>query len=603
LDKPPIVPRRKKGLTSELDIILEGVTFTYEGSKRTAINNIDLNVRKGEKVLITGPSGSGKTTVCRLLDGLIPHFFYGDLKGKVVVKSMHTQSQTIPVLSSRVGLVFQNPEEQLVCPTVADEIAFGPENLCIPREEIVNRVEEGLSLARLEKYADANPFTLSGGQQQSLCVASVFAMRPDILVLDEPTANLDSVGTRLVHSMMARLMETEKKTLVIVSHNLSELAPLVDRIVVLHNGEKILDGEPVEVFAEAGHLHEIGLAPPQISRLALLLRESGIDIIGGGYPPITLEDARDRMAPLLKGTASKAATREVASSVHNMQKKETPSRPPIIEVQHLSHTYEGTAVEAVRDLSLTICKGAFVGIIGQNGSGKSTLVKHFNGLLLPSRGKVFVEGVDTTAASISELARMVGFCFQNPDHQMVAFKVRDEIGYGPKNLGLPKDEVAKRTLDALNEVGMAWAIDEYINDLSQGERQKLAVASVLAMQPQILIVDEPTTGQDPATSVKEFELLKDLNRKGSTIIIVSHNLDLVGRFVDRVIVMKDGLILYDGDPRGAFSNPKMLEETSCEPPEITRFGQMLREYGIPGDILTIEEMNDILLSKLGQGGR
>ena len=580
----------------EKDIVLENVTFTYEGSKRAAIKNIDLNVRQGEKLLITGPSGSGKTTICRLLNGLIPHYFYGELKGKVTVRSLDTVSNDITVLSSKVGLVFQNPEEQLVCPTVADEIAFGPENLCVPREEILNRVKEGLTIARLGEYSEINPFALSGGQQQSLCVAAIVAMHPEILVLDEPTANLDAQGTKLVHSMITSLMEREKRTLVIVSHNLAELAELVDRVIVVNNGEKILDGTPAEAFEKSQSLHQIGLAPPQVSRLALILKESGIDIIGNGFPPYTLEDAYTRIVPLLEKTKSSQPLEK--SSLESVTNERTDQqRDPILETQDLSHIYEGTSVEAVKDLNIKIYPGEFVGIIGQNGSGKTTLVKHFNSLLRPTKGKVFVNKVDTTTVPISQLAMTVGYCFQNPDHQMVAFKVRDEIEYGPKNIRLPKEEIAKRTLDALNEVGMGWAIDEYVNELSQGERQKVALASVLVMRPQALIVDEPTTGQDPATSQRMFELLTELNQKGSTILIVSHNLDLVARFVNRVIVMKDGIILYDGNPRGAFSKPKMLEETSCQPPEMTRFALMLGKYGIPDDILTIEEMRDVLLQR------
>jgi energy-coupling factor transporter ATP-binding protein EcfA2 len=579
--------------TEDLDIVLENVTFTYEDAKRPAIKNLDLTVRKGEKLLVTGPSGAGKTTLCRLLNGLIPHFFYGNLGGKVIVRGLDTVSNDITLLSAKAGLVFQNPEDQLVCPTVSDEIAFGPENLCVPREEIQRRVDEGLKLSRMEKYADINPYSLSGGQEQSVCVASIVAMHTEILVLDEPTANLDSLGTRLVHSMITKLIESERKTLVIVSHALSELAPYVDRIVVLDSGEKILEGKPAEVFAQSESLHKIGLAPPQISRLALMLKESGVDLFKGEYPPYALEEAYSRIVPLLekaKGPALRSSPlRENSVTVED----------PIVVTKNLTHVYEGTTLEAVKNLSVKIGRGEFVGIIGQNGSGKTTLVKHFNGLLRPTRGQVFVGGKDTSTLPSSELARTIGYCFQNPDHQMVAFNVRDELRFGLKNLGLPKEEITRRTIDALNEVGMGPAIDAYVHELGQGERQKIAVASLLVMRPQVLIVDEPTTGQDPATSMRMFELLKELNERGSTILIVSHNLDLVARYVKRVIVMKDGQILYDGTPRGAFSKPEMLETTSCDPPEMTRFGQMLSKYEIPDDILTIEEMHDVLVRRLG----
>jgi len=579
-------------------IVMEDVTFTYKYGEKPAMKNINLKVEEGEKLLITGPAGAGKTTLCRCLNGLIPYHFTGEFKGRIVVQGLDTRKNDVGDLSSVVGLSFQNPLDQIVCASVMDEIAFGPENLGLPEGVINGRVEESLEMARLTGYEDTNPLSLSGGQQQSCCIAAIIAMHPKILVLDEPTANLDSVGTRLVHSMIDKLVRTEKITLVIVSHRLRELATMVDRMVVLRNGGIMLEGEPREVLKESEKLYEVGLFPPEITRLALKLRDAGIDAFINGKPPVTVEEGYKGILHAMK---SKVLIPRVSHMISRKEKQ--PKRlgeKPIIETKDLWHAYPRNVV-AVKNLNLKIYSGEFMAIIGQNGSGKTTLIKHFNGLLKPTQGGVYVKGIDTTKTTVSQLARIVGFVYQNPDDQMVSFRVKEEVEYGPKNLGLSEKEIEKLAVEALKEVGMEQNIEKYIFELSQGERQRVAIASVLAMNPEVLVVDEPTTGQDPATSKQIFRLLEKLNKKGSTVVIVTHSMNLVAEFAERVVVLKDGEIIMDGDTQSVYSKPEILEKTAQEPPDVMKLGQMLKDYNIPAWVSTADEMYNFLLNLFKRG--
>lgn len=582
----------------DFNIVMENVTFTYKYGEVPAIKNINLKVREGEKILVTGPAGAGKTTLCRCLNGLIPYHFNGEFKGKVTVQGLNTRKYDVGDLSPMVGLSFQNPLDQIVCSSVMDEIAFGPENLGLPEEVINERVQEYLEMARLTGYEDTNPLSLSGGQQQSCCIAAIIAMHPKILVLDEPTANLDNVGTRLVHSMIDKLVRSEKITLVIVSHRLRELATMIDRMVVLRNGKIMLEGEPRRVLKESEKLYEVGLFPPEITRLALKLRDAGINAFINGLVPVTVEEG---YKAILHGMKSKALIPSAPRVVHRKEKRRARlGEQPIIETQDLGHVYPGNVV-ALKNLSLKIYPGEFLAIIGQNGSGKTTLIKHFNGLLEPTQGTVYVKGIDTKTTTTSRLARIVGFIYQNPDDQMVSFRVKEEVEYGPKNLGFSKTEAEKLALDALKMVGMEQKIESLIFELSQGERQRVAIASVLAMKPGVLVVDEPTTGQDPATSLQIFKLLEKLNESGSTIVIVTHNMNLVAGFAERVFVLKDGEMILDGDTQSVYSKPEILQKTAQEPPEMMKLGQMLKDYNVPTWISNVDEMYNFLLHLLKGG--
>lgn len=568
---------------SSYDIEFKDFSFTYAGSEEAAIENISFTVKKGELLMITGPSGAGKTTLCSCLNGLVPHFYTGDMEGSVMVKGMNTKDEIIGTLSTHVGLLFQDPSSQLVSPSVVDEIAFGPENLGVPREEIGKRIEQLLDTMRLRGYENRNPATLSGGEQQGCALAAIVAMRPSVYVLDEPTSNLDPIGSHMVLSMIVDLVKSEKKTMVIVEHKIGELAPLVNRMIVMNDGHIIMDDAPRNVLEQTELLEEIGLKPPQATVLCNRLSESFNVDFG---TPLTLEEAHTKLFNFLEGRAKR--------QVRIKQPEKLPQhKEPIIKVEGLWHTYPG-GVEAVKNVNLEINRGDFLAIIGQNGSGKTTLIKHFNGLLKPTKGTVYVDGIDAKTQTTAQLSRKIGLVFQNPDHQLVKFKVRDEVEFGPRNLGLPVEQIRQRAITALDAVDLKRVINRDPHELSKGEKQRIAFASALAMKPEVLVIDEPTTGQDYKRSRDIMNLAKKLHSEGSTILVITHDMSLVAEYANRVIIMYLGEILYDGFPRDVFTKTDLLKQTFLSPPQITSLGMLLDDY-VSETVLTVEEMYDVLM--------
>ncbi|MFQ6126296.1 MAG: ABC transporter ATP-binding protein [Candidatus Heimdallarchaeota archaeon] len=574
-------------ISDTLDIMMEDVSFTYKGSDRPALKNINLTVKQGEIVMISGPAGAGKTTLCNTLNGLVPHFFRGKLSGKVVIQGLETKKHTIAYLSHRVGLLFQDPAAQLVAPTVEDEVAFGAENYGISREEIMARVKEAMKMVRIEKYATHSPHRLSGGEQQACALAAVAAMRPQIYVLDEPTSNLDPIGSFHVLELVTELARRENKTIIIVEHKMEELLPLIDRLIILNEGEIILEGPPRELLENVDRMDQIGLKPPQVTLLAERLQKAGAEI---STWPITVEEAVE--------TFSKIFSHKKREEITPLKEQIVEPQEEIIRAENLWHIYED-GTEALRGVNVKFYHGEFVGIIGQNGSGKTTLVKHFNGLLRPTKGRVIVDGIDTYDIPIPTLAKKVGYAFQNPDFQICKSTVQEELAFGPKNLKLPQEEIDKRAKEVADALGLKDVFDANPFSLSKGERQKVAVASILAMQPDVLIIDEPTTGQSPGVGRQMMEFYKHLNEAGKTIIVITHDMNLAAEYAQRIIVLKDGKLLLDGPTREVYAQTETLQTSFLRPPQITRFAQAMTQYGVLGDIISVDEMYEQVVDLVG----
>ncbi len=559
-------------------VSLEKVSYTYSGGTRPALEAIELRVRQGEILMISGPSGAGKTTLCRCLNGLIPHYFRGKLEGNVIISGTNTRVSTISALSHVVGLLFQDPSSQLVNPTVTDEVAFGPENYGVAPHEIRTRVTKALELMRLKGYEERGPHSLSGGEQQACALAAIVAMDPSIYVLDEPTSNLDPIGSAKVLNLMADLAQQQKRTMIIVEHKMEELLHLVDRLVVLHKGSVVLEGKPRELLEDIELMEKIGLKPPQVALLASKLRAKSPSL----PIPMTLDEA---VAVFRKAFAARARIRPIIEK----QDQHLSVTETIIEVKDLWHIYPAGTI-ALKGVTLNLHRGEFTAIIGQNGSGKTTLVKHFNGLLKPTRGTVLVFGTDTTNAAIADLSRKVGYCFQNPDHQVCCETVKKELEFGPRNLQVPEDEIQKRVKEVATAVGLQEILDVNPFSVSKGERQRITVASLLTMSPDVLVVDEPTTGQDYRMGREMMEFYKQLNEAGGkTIIVITHDMNIAAEYVKRVIVLKEGQVLADGPTREVFAQTELLQTTYLKPPQITRLGQLLNEYGMPENVLTVDE--------------
>jgi len=573
------------------EIIFNDVTFTYSGTKKPAIENINLKISKGEIILVTGPAGAGKSTLCYCMNGLIPHFFKGELKGEIYVGGKNVAETPIAHLARMSGLVFQNPSQQLVSPTVEDEMAFGPENFGIPVEEIKKRVEHCLNFTRLTEFRNKNPYSLSGGQQQACAIGAVVAMNPEIYVFDEPTSNLDPLGSTIVFNTISKLVKEEKKTMVIVSHNIDKVAPIADRMIFMNDGKIIFEGKPQQVLENAIEMLQSGIKPPDVSLLIQLLKKRAF-LTKLDFTPATIDEAIPILSKfislIIRGKESKEAEEAVIKRKTN---------EPVIEVEDLWHIYPDGTV-ALSGIDLEIYRGEFIAIIGQNGSGKTTLVKHFNGLLKPSKGCVKVFGKDTRYMSISELAKSVGYCFQNPDNQIFSRTVWEEIAFGPKNLGLPPKEVERRVNEILKLFGLENVAREDPYSLSLGQRHQVAFASIAAMKPEILIVDEPTTGQDYKMGRLMMDFAKKFHQEGKTVIVITHDMDIVARYAERCIVLNYGRKILDEPPRKLFSKVEVLQEAYLEPPQITQLGLKLN---LPKIFLTVEEMYEFLMSQLKQG--
>jgi energy-coupling factor transporter ATP-binding protein EcfA2 len=553
------------------DIEFRNVTFIYEGSSIPALKDINLSIDPGEIVLITGPAGSGKTTLCSCINGLVPHFHEGDLQGSVLVRTYDTKRARIGGLASLVGMVFQDPESQLVTSSVADEVAFGPENFGIPREEINARVEAALKATRLEGYEEREPYNLSGGEQQACVIASVHALQPEIYVMDEPLANLDPAGRAQVLRLIIEVAKKRGKTLVIVEHALEEVIPLVDRIIVMHQGEIVRNGEVEQVLA-SGDIPQVFTRPPIIR-----LSEKYL----GEVKPLTAEN-------FYKKLSSRYALGTVSSD------KSKSSQPkfggnPIIDIKDVSFSYNQEKA-ALRNINLRIHEGEIVAILGRNGSGKTTLVRHLIGLIKPDPNKVFVVGKDVAITPTHELAQEVGFCFQNPNHQIVTFKVRDEVIFGLRAHNVPPSEYEERIHDALEIVDMLDYIDAEVFDLGKGQKQRLAFASVLALKPRILVIDEPTTGQDPQMAEGIFKMIKNLNEMGTTVLMITHQMEYAANYAHRAVVLRSGEITFDGPIHDLISDRKLMEANFLELPEVTKIAGQFRKHGFPSWLVRVDEI-------------
>jgi energy-coupling factor transporter ATP-binding protein EcfA2 len=466
---------------------------------------------------------------------------------------------------------------------VADEIAFGPENLAVPRDEIVRRVEEGLDVARLKGFEEREPYNLSGGEQQACAIAAIFAMYPEIYVMDEPTSNLDPLGTQRVLSMIVKVAKERGKTLLIAEHKLEEILPLVDRVVVMDRGRIVRD-DTVEGALSKGDIEHVFVRPPLVCLAEKLQLNAQPLTAEQFYPALT---HKYKLNGLTVDERPKAGKKDKGE--------------PVIEIRGLRHSYDGVNA-ALNGVDLTIYRGELVSVLGRNGSGKTTLVKHINGLLKPAEGSVIVLGQDTVQTTTAQLARKVGFCFQNPNHQMITFVVKDELALGPKSLGLDKEEIEHRSLQALEFVGMAEQMEADVMALGKGQKQRLALASVLTMKPEILVIDEPTTGQDPQMTEDIFEIIRKLNEEGTTVLVITHKFDYAAAYTERAVILANGKIVYDGPMGPALADEELLRANSLAQPQVTQLAAKLAAQNVPGDIVTIDQMYDVL-SKLIAGGQ
>lgn len=581
-----------KGLEPDDIIQIKDVTFTYLGEKKPALKNANLTIKQGDFVLILGPSSAGKSSLLNLLNGSVPNIFEGKMDGDVIVDGMNTREHDVSELATSVGLVFQDPESQLVNIFIKDEVYFGPENLLMPIEEIRENALQAMRMVGLDHLMEREVFQLSGGQKQKVALASVLSSRPKVIALDQPTANLDPKSKVEVFQILARLNRELGVTVVVVEHDVDDLAGLINKVVVMQDGAILASGTPREVFGKnfQDFSEELGLWVPQISEVAQKIGH----IVKFKELPLVVDEA---VEPIRKAIG-KAATGEYSRQAGKRADRgtEAGSTPPLVEVHNLTFTYAINGVQALQDVNLKVAPGEFLAIVGRNGSGKSTLAKTLMKINPVDRGKVFIKGKDINDLSLFETSKTIGYVFQNPDHQFVADTVFDEVAYSLRVRGIAEAEVQERVHEVLD----LFNLTEYVSlspfALSMGQRRLLSVATMLVVDQDVIILDEPTIGQDQASSNLLMGYLDRLNRQGKSMIIITHDMRLMSQWVERVVVMSDSHLLFDGQITDVFMDPDLLDKASLLPPPLVVLMQKLRETNpqLPAMVLTMEQFESLL---------
>lgn len=604
-----------------------GVSFSYDGAV-PALDGVDLNIEDGEFFCILGGNGSGKSTFAKHLNALLQPD-----AGTVRINGMDASDpELVYDIRSTAGMVFQNPDDQLVATLVEDDVAFGPENLGVPSAQIAQRVREALKGVGLVGFERHETHALSGGQKQRVALAGVLAMEPRVLILDEASSMLDPRGRKGLMKA-CRALHDRGMTIVMITHFMEEAAE-ADRVAVFRAGRVAMLGTPEEILTRADGLVELNLDMPASCCLGMALRAKGVPV-----------HARVREADMVAEIAQAYAERSGAGTAGQSSASDsrvldnassatdgTAVSEPVIEISHLSHSYSLSARErrrwrkrsatagksnkqalwgndpsspwALRDVSLTVRRGEFLGLAGHTGSGKSTLVQHLNGLIRPQEGFVRALGLDlSNKKDAAAVKAKVGVVFQYPERQLFAETVALDVAFGPRNLGLPQDEVDRRVESSLSRVGLDLTTvgDKSPFELSGGQQRRVAFAGVLAMEPEVLVLDEPMAGLDPAARRDFLGLIDRLHREGLTVVMVSHSMDDLANCCDRIVVMNEGAVFAEGVPAQVFAHADELKSIGLGVPAAQRMALALTEVGVPlhfDGLYTVESLADELAGLL-----
>lgn len=556
-------------------------TYAVDGKQPVpALRGVNLVVDAGEYVVILGHNGSGKSTLAKHLNALLL-----PSQGEVWVKDWITTEPTNTLdIRRTVGMVFQQPDNQIVATIVEEDVAFGPENLGVPRAEIVRRVDWSLDQVAMQPFRLRAPHLLSGGQKQRVCIAGVLAMRPEVLVLDEATAMLDPRGRKEVLEVAHRLNREQGVTVIAVTHFMREALD-ADRIVIMADGQIVLEGPPRVIFQQIDRLRELHLDVPAISQLSRILHQRFPE-----FPSdlLTAQEVVQAVTAWHGGKEGFLGRREGQKEGFTKGRDGGEERgETIVSVQHLAHFYmRGTplAVKAISDINFAVRRGEVIGILGHTGSGKSTAIQHLNGLMRPHEGSVIVMGQDLSDAKVDvrALRRRVGLVFQLPEAQLFEQYVGDDVAYGPRKLNLSREEIRARVRKAMEAVGLGFEEfkDRHTFGLSGGQMRRVALAGVLALEPEVLVLDEPTAGLDPQARRQLMGHIVALNEQGITLVIISHNMEELAELCDRLFVIAGGRTVMEGTPGVIFSQPAELRHLGLDVPDVTVVADGLMAVGL-----------------------
>ena len=559
-------------LDTEVVVDLSNVTYTYEGEADPVLRNVSLRVNRSEFVLILGPSGCGKSTLLHLLNGSVPHVLNGTLAGTAVICGKVVADTKVVDFATDVGMVFQDPDAQIINTRVRDEVCFGLENLCRRVDEILTSQKEALDCVGLPDFGDRSIFELSGGQKQRVSIAAVLAARPRLLVLDEPTANLDPAGMAEVFAVLARLNREYGTTIVMVEHRVDELADKVSRVVLMDQGAIVFDGSPRAAFSarRVVHSEEADIVPtaswfPQVAELAMDLAAASRRELLPDQVPLSIEDAVDLCAAW---SAPKEAVAVTPPPAERLKK-------PLLAIKSLTFGYDRNA-PILKKVDLALESHAIVALLGRNGSGKTTLARLLVGINPAPAGVIDLGGKDLSKLGAREIAAHVGYVFQNPDHQFVTDQVDEEIAYGLKVRNYSVDEIARRVDEVLAIVDLKRYRHRSPFSLSLGERRRLSVATMLVLEPRLLVLDEPTIGQDYERAQQLMGLMARLReRYGTTVLMITHDVRLVAQWADRAVVLRSGEIAFDGAPIALFGDAELLQSAGLLAPPIHEVSRLL----------------------------
>ncbi len=550
-------------------IRIQELSFQYAESSHLALNKVDLNIPAGQLLLVMGTAGAGKSTLLQTFNALIPRFLPGEISGWIRIDGLNPGQIGVSAMSGIVGLVFQDFEPQLFSTRVDLEIAFGMENRGIDPQEMYERVRRIVAAVGLQGLENSSPASLSGGQKQRLAIGAVLAATPRILCLDEPTTDLDPVGKAEIFALLRQMKAVTNPlpglgadTVVVVEHEIEE-ATFADRIVVLEKGQIVADAPARDILTDVELFQRLGLQPMPLCDYFWRLGVS-----------------RDVLPLTLTAAAELFSRENLALDPDCIQTALAKSMAPaaryggeILRIRGLRYAFDGK--EVLKGIDLSIREQEFVAILGANGSGKTTLAKTFNGLLRPQLGEIQLAGHDSRKLSIYELGQIVGYVFQNPDQQIFCDTVFEEVAYGLKLRGVAEPVIRERVGEALTAVGLADCETEDPFSLTKGQRQRVALASVLAIKPRILVLDEPTTGLDYKDQRRMMELIRNLNQAGHTIVMITHTMWVVAEYAHRTVLLRDGMIVADAPTRDIFADETLLAAVAARPPQITQLGNRL----------------------------
>ncbi len=570
---------------------ISNLTYTYQGEDKPAISNINLEIDEGEFVVLMGPSGCGKSTLALCINGIIPNVLGGEFEGRIELEGLNTQEHEVYELSTKVGIVFQNPDSQLCNLIVKDELSFGPENLLVEKSEILKSIGEYLNFVALSHKENSNIYELSGGEKQRVAIASVLTMYPKMIILDEPTSNLDPIGARGIIKVIKELNKKKNLTVLLIDHEVSNILYLADRLIILDEGTIMYDGNPRYILEKYGDniFKNIGVRIPKITQLAVRLNKKGFKI---SPFPLTVKEA---VKSILKEKTIEVKEKEklyTESRVGSVEEKAEFVIEKIIDVKGLNFKYPN-GTRAVKDVTFSINKGDMVALMGKNGSGKTTLGSLLIGLNKPDSGKGVVVNLDINKSSINELSKKIGYVFQYPEHQFITSSCYDEIAFSLKSEKFKESEKKHRVEKVLELLELTEFTERNPFNLSMGQKRRLSIATMLVKDLEVLILDEPFTGQDGKNISKLMDIIQKINNNNLTILIITHDLYIASKYLNKVMLMDNGELVFYGKTFELYDFLEINKLRYINTPQIFRLSKLLKTEG-KLDIPIVDDVDEFM---------